>query len=101
MVLSLCGVESSFLKIFNDVLDNVLCCSFFRSVETFKESLSPNDAMDQFFWFLPDGADWERLVFLSLNALVARSASLDYADASHVIAVGSGVHKGQSQIEAH
>ena len=94
MILSLGRVESSFLKIFDDVLDNVLSCTLLWSIETFEKSLGPNDAMNDFFWLLPDGTNRESLVFLPLDTLVARRASLDNTDTSHVIAVGTCIDKG-------
>ena len=95
MILSFGRVKSRFLKILDDVLNDVLSGALLGSVKPLKKCLGPNNTMDQLLRFLPYGADWEGLIFFPLDTLVARSGSLDYADASHIIAIGACIHKRQ------
>lgn len=101
VVTCLSGIESGLLKILNYVFNNVLSGSFLWAVESLKQSFSPDYAVDDLLWLLPDGAYWESLIFFPLDALVARRAALQDANASHVIAVGASVHQWQLKVEAH
>lgn len=56
--------------------------------------------MDELLWLLTDGADWESLILLPLNTLIARRLSFHNADACHVIPVGAGVDQRLPEVEA-
>ena len=101
MVACLRCTRSSLFQILDNVFDDVLSGSFFRSIKPLKKRLGPDDAVNDLLWLLPNSTHREGLVLLSIDALVARRDPLHDADTGHVIPVGTGVNQRLAKVEAH
>lgn len=101
MIACLRGTRSSFFQILDNVFDDVLSGSFFRTIKPLEKRFGPDDAMNDLLWLLPNSTHREGLVLLSIDALVAWRDPLHDADTGHIIPVGTGVNQRLAEIEAH
>lgn len=93
-ILLSCGVQ--FLNyVFKD-----LRSAIFSAKNPFKESLGPNNAVDQFLGALPDRAHWETFFFDSISTLVALSEAFSDGRASCLIPVSPCLNQRNAEIEA-
>jgi len=92
-VLFSCGVQ--FL---NYVFEN-LTSTVFSTKNSFKESLSPNNAVDQFLGALSDRAHWETFFFDAISTLVALCEAFANRRASCLIPVSSCLDQRNAEIE--
>lgn len=86
------------IQFLNYVFEN-LRCAILSSKNSFKKSLGPNNAVDQFLGALPDRAHWETFLFDTISTLVALSEAFANSRASCLISISPCLNQRNAKIE--